>query len=118
MSFSYIIKYIFNIISKFYNDIIIYKNNLNYKKENNINKNIYLFLNDITNKWKDDNINDMNLLSDILSMYNKYDKSYKPLLFDKDIINDKDNQNINMKYYILGWYIYQTIDKDNQNKIS
>ena len=111
-----------NLYNTFYIDIIFnifinifnYFNNLylyifNYICKNNekniIHNDIFIFLNNIANEWKNNNINDIDLATDILYIYNKYN------INKKNINNIKNNfQDEHMKYYILGWYIYQNLN--------
>ena len=103
---------------------IIYKNNSHKIDVKNNNKmvlhnNIYTFFKNLSNKWKYNNINDINLICDILYLYNKYNKPYSNNLniFYNNINNINENRNTedmnildeHMKYYILGWYMYQNI---------
>lgn len=100
----------FDIVECLYNKI---KHFINLKN-NNIHNNIYLYLNETTNKWKNNKIDNIELISDILLLYNKY--NIIPQLND---VNNYKNENNNendkhMKYYILGWYMYQNL-KNNEN---
>lgn len=97
---SYIYDFLYILYNKCYN-FMNNKGNINMKKD--IHKDIYLFLNDITNKWNNNTI-DIELGSDVIYLFNKYSMETK-----KDInIQDDD-----MKCYMLGWYIYKTM---NNNK--
>jgi hypothetical protein len=100
----------FDIVESLYNKIKHFTN----LKNNNIHNNIYLYLNETTNKWKNNKIDNIELVSDILLLYNKY--NIIPQLND---VNNYKNENKNendkhMKYYILGWYMYQNL-KNNEN---
>ena len=108
----YLLNKINNIINFFINikNIFIEKslyyffnknNNINKK---NVNDSIHNYLIDLSKEFKNNKIKDIELLSDILYLYYKYNNKY---------ISENENENIDMKYYILGWYIYQTI---NANK--
>ena len=100
----YFMNIVHELYIKMYNNIFhIHSNNVKI----NTHDNIYKFLNDITNKWKNNNINNIELGSEIINLYNKYS--------DNIIMNDNKNDNkdeieIHMKYYSLGWYIYQMIN--------
>lgn len=102
------------IIEVFDNLIKSLKNflNINTKKSKNININsdiniqIELFLKELYENWKNKNINNIDITYDILNLFLKYKKDN--LIH---INNDNNNENNNdMKYYTLGWYIYQCIE--------
>jgi hypothetical protein len=69
-------------------------------------KDIHSFLLYITDKWNNNTIDDVELGSDIIYLFKKYSDKQKE-------INIQDND---MKCYMLGWYIYQTINNNNNNK--
>lgn len=92
----------FDLFEYLYNNIKYYIN----LKNNNIHNNIYLYLNEITNKWKYNKIDNIELVSDILLLYNKYNNTQKLNGIKEENIH---NENNDMKYYILGWYMYQNI---------
>ena len=113
--FSNIIIYYIKCIYVYYTNF--FKNTNNVK---NIHNEIYLYLNDITNKWNSNDIKNIDLICDIIYIYNKY-----KINLNKDIelsnhsldtkqeeyntyIQDKD-----MKYYTLGWYMYQNVLSKN-----
>jgi hypothetical protein len=112
-----IIYYIKNIYSYYTN---FFKNTNNVK---NINNEIYLYLNDITNKWNSNNIKNIDLICDIIYIYNKYNINLNSLNKDIELYNQSVNtkqeenntdiQDQDMKYYTLGWYMYQNILSKN-----
>ena len=112
-----IIYYIKNIYSYYTN---FFKNTNNVK---NINNEIYLYLNDITNKWNSNNIKNIDLICDIIYIYNKYNINLNSLNKDIELYNQSINtkqeenntdiQDQDMKYYTLGWYMYQNILSKN-----
>jgi hypothetical protein len=81
------------------------RNKIDIKNNNDLHNSICFFIKNLSNKWKYNNIEDIDLLCDILYLYNKYNK-----------FNDNNNnieiysQDEYMKYYTLGWYIYQNIN--------
>ena len=112
MLFQQIVNIIFDtfiVIFNYFNNIFNCKNN----KNNIIHSNIYFFLNDMSNKWKNNNINNIDLTCDILYLYNKYntDKNTDKKMY---YLQDKENMSQpideHMKYYTLGWYIYQNME--------
>ena len=97
----------------FLNIIIYYRNFFkNTNKFKSIHSEIYLFLNDTTNKWNSNDINNIDLICDIVYIYNKYNNSNK----HTNSINESyvQDQEQDMKYYTLGWYMYQNILFKNQ----
>jgi hypothetical protein len=112
-----IIYYIKNIYSYYIN---FFKNKNNIKSVHN---EIYLYLNDITNKWNSNNIKNIDLICDIIYIYNKYNINLKSLNKDIELYNQSVNtkqeenntdiQDQDMKYYTLGWYMYQNILSKN-----
>ena len=105
ITYSYI--YFLNIINYYIKHIYIYYTNF-FKNKNNIksvHNEIYLYLNDITNKWNSNNINNIDLICDIVYIYNKYNNSNK----QTNITNESYIQDQDIKYYTLGWYMYQNI---------
>lgn len=104
---NYYIKNIYNYI------IVFFKNsnkNLNKNSNKNIHNEIYLYLNDIAHKWKSNDIKNINLISDIVYIYNKYNDNSNFLINSNSICkNYNDIQEQDMKYYTLGWYMYQNI---------
>ena len=115
--FSNIIIYYIKCISLYY--INFFKNTNNVK---NINNEIYLYLNDITNKWNSNNIKNIDLICDIIYIYNKYNINLNSLNKDIELYNQSVNtkqeentdiQDQDMKYYTLGWYMYQNILSKN-----
>jgi len=120
------------IINDYITDTYIYFSNIiNYyinffKNKNNIksvHNEIYLYLNDITNKWNSNNIKNIDLICDIIYIYNKYNINLKSLNKDIELYNqsvntkqeenNSDIQDQDMKYYTLGWYMYQNILSKN-----
>ena len=75
-------------------------------QENTIHENIYLFLHDISNQWKYNNIQNIDLLCDILNIYYKYNYNDN---IEKTLV--AENKETYFKYYVLGWYIYNHIEK-------
>ena len=104
--------YIFLNIIIYIKNIYIYYTNF-FKKTNNVknvHSEIYLYLNDVTNKWNSNDINNIDLICDIVYIYNKYNNSNK----QTNIMNESYIQDQDMKYYTLGWYMYQNILFKNQ----
>jgi hypothetical protein len=116
--FSNIIIYYIKYICLYYKNF--FKNTNNVK---NINNEIYLYLNDITNKWNSNNIKNIDLICDIIYIYNKYNINLNSLNKDIELYNQSVNtkqeenntdiQDQDMKYYTLGWYMYQNILSKN-----
>lgn len=97
---------IYFVINKLLNFVRnIYPLNNILKKNNNTSKDIiYEYLNKILKEWKNNEIKDLDLICDLIYIYNKYN------LTNEDISNNQI-ENIHMKYYILGWYMYQNVEK-------
>ena len=74
--------------------------------DKNIHNQVDLFLTDINELWKTNKIENINLLCDILCLYFKYKPQQIEIDSNKSF-NDKED--IHMRYYILGWYIYQNM---------
>jgi hypothetical protein len=103
--------YLFSFIKifflNFFNFIFLNFCNISFKKEEkNIHNQVDLFLTDINELWKTNKIENINLLCDILCLYFKYKPQQIEIDSNKSV-NDK--QDIHMRYYILGWYIYQNM---------
>ena len=98
------------IISKICNYLKnIYPLNLCEKKnENDISKEVYYFLKNISKNWKNNEIKDLELICDILYIFNKHNLNETS---NKNIDNLNNVDDLHMKYYILGWYMFQNIDK-------
>ena len=75
------------------------------KNENDISKEVYYFLKNISKNWKNNEIKDLDLICDIIYIYNKYN------LTNIEDVSNKIENDIHMKYYILGWYMYQNAEK-------
>lgn len=86
----------------FYNIYLYIFDFVNYKNKNKIQEDVYLFLKEISIKFKNNNIDNIDLLCDILYIHNKYMLNCGN--------NIKKNLDEDMKYYILGWYIYQNLN--------
>lgn len=113
--FNIVIYYIKNI----YNCITVFFKNLNKNSNKNIHNEIYLYLNDIANKWNSNDIKNINLISDIVYIYNKYNNNSNFLNNVNSICkNDTEIQDQDMKYYTLGWYMYQNILSHKNDYIS
>ena len=100
--------YFMNIIHELY--IKMYNNVFHIDSNNvkiNTHDDIYKFLNYITNKWKNNNINNIELGSEIINLYNKYSDN---IIMKDNKDDNKDETELHMKYYSLGWYIYQMIN--------
>lgn len=100
---------IYFVINKLLNFVInIYPLNIILKKNNNTSKDvIYEYLNKILKEWKNNEIKDLDLICDLIYIYNKYNlKNIDYVLTDNKIDTD-----MHMKYYILGWYMYQNSEK-------
>ena len=114
---------IFNIIFNFSDNILKKNQNVIIKKE------VESFLEKLYKDWKNNKINNIDFLCDILCLFIKY-KNIN--LNEKDKINNGNNNennsennsvndsgnvinnftNEDMKYYVLGWYLHQSI-KEN-----
>ena len=117
--------YFLNSTHYYINNIYNYYTNFfkNTNKVKNINNEIYLYLNDITNKWNSNNIKNIDLICDIIYIYNKYKINLNSLNKDIELYNQSVNtkqeenntdiQDQDMKYYTLGWYMYQNILSKN-----
>ena len=89
----------FKIIKRFNNNT----NNINKNINMNVNNQIENFLKELHEDWKNKNINNIDMTYDILNLFIKYN-------LDKNLIHNENNENNDMKYYTLGWYIYQCIE--------
>jgi len=96
---SYFVKYLDNIYN-FFKYLTIKKT-----QENTIHENIYLFLYDLSNQWKHNKIQNLDLICDILNIYHK----------NKCSFNYIEKKETYFKYYILGWYMYQHIGESVKN---
>ena len=113
--------YIFNVIFDYFKYLKYFKiiklfdtNNIN---ENNINIQIENFLKEIHENWKNKRIINIDMTCDILNLFIKYKKNSINNLINENkdnLINEnKDNlinENKDIKYYTLGWYMYQCIE--------
>jgi|688.fasta_scaffold468373_1 hypothetical protein len=120
--------YIYKKIVSVSKDIYLYFNNYKLNKLNKLNKknkkkqtvnnkkdSVYFFLNSIKNKWKKNKLYDMELYNDILILYYKYNmNNNSDINLNKEISKNIEEQNTHMKYYILGWYIYQQMENKNK----
>jgi hypothetical protein len=99
------LQYIYDFLCWFYH---LCHNSLtrNDTMKKDTHKDIHLFLLNIADKWNNNTIDNVELGSDIIYLFNRYSDK------QKREINVQDND---MKYYMLGWYIYQTI---NDNTIT
>lgn len=78
--------------------------------------NIKNFLLDILNKWEKKNIVNNELYYDILFLFLKYrrdntnQKTFEEITNPVEFLSNRENStNNHMKYYILGWYIYENL---------
>lgn len=104
-----LINYFIEYMNNIYNVLKYFiKKNKNIH-ENTIHKNIYLFLHDISNQWKNNHIQNIDLLCDILNIY------YKNKCNNDNVEkrSSEENKETYLKYYTLGWYMYHCIKKDN-----
>jgi hypothetical protein len=99
--------YIKDTVLNFFNYFFKYKikNNIN----NDINIQIEFFLKEIYENWKNKNINDIDITYDILNLFIKYQKNNLNII-NTNIDKIEDKENNDMKYYTLGWYIYNCIN--------
>jgi hypothetical protein len=101
--FYYIKDTVLNLFNYFFKYKI--KNNIN----NDINIQIEFFLKEIYENWKNKNINDIDITYDILNLFIKYQKNNLNII-NTNIDKIEDKENNDMKYYTLGWYIYNCIN--------
>lgn len=120
-------------INIFFNIKNIFSNIFNYfilkNKIKNTNENIYIqiefFLKEIYENWKNKNINNTDITYDILNLFIKYNKNNFINKIEDKFVHKVDEgpahlaersdssrilDDTDMKYYTLGWYIYQCIE--------
>lgn len=94
------------VINKLINFVTnIYPLNIIKKNTNKSKDVVYEYLNKILKQWKNNEIKDLDLICDIIYIYNKYN------LTNIEDVSNKIENDIHMKYYILGWYMYQNAEK-------
>ena len=104
-----------------YNYCKLYLSSFNTSYNNidiDINSQISQFYYKIHNEWNDKKLNNIDLLCDMLILYNKHNKNHVSDININDSENNSENNsddNNYMKYYITGWYIHQLLNKDKQS---
>jgi hypothetical protein len=95
---------VFDYFKSFYYFNRFNNNTNNINKNMNLNNQIENFLKELHEDWKNKNIKNIDMTYDILNLFIKYKN------LDTNLIYNENNENKDMKYYTLGWYIHQCIE--------